>query len=131
MAKWRACPAFHGDEKETFLFKFSQAFELNMKRARDIRSYPQQFHPFSLSFEFHRHQCLLQFTTPPTSVTHGLCPVVEVHNLETSHFNHPDLYCNPGLDPANFLEGPLSSNSAARLQQMLARPGIIVSITSV
>lgn len=38
------------------------------------------------------------------------------------------VYSNPRLDPANFLEGPLSTNPATRLRQMLARPGIVVSL---
>lgn len=36
------------------------------------------------------------------------------------------VYYNPRLDPANYLEGPLSHNPATRLRQMLARPGIVV-----
>ncbi|KAG6854066.1 hypothetical protein C0991_010813 [Blastosporella zonata] len=40
-------------------------------------------------------------------------------------------YYNARLDPANYLEGPLSSNPATRLRQMLARPGIIVCLKSV
>ena len=40
----------------------------------------------------------------------------------------PGVYYNSRLDPKNFLEGPLSLNSATRLRQMLARPGIVVSI---
>ncbi|KAF8070716.1 Pyruvate/Phosphoenolpyruvate kinase-like domain-containing protein [Lyophyllum atratum] len=36
-------------------------------------------------------------------------------------------YYNPRLDPANYLDGPLSSNPATRLRQMLARPGIVVA----
>jgi hypothetical protein len=38
-----------------------------------------------------------------------------------------EAYYNPRLDPANYLEGPLSVNAATRLRQMLARPGIVVS----
>ncbi|KAG6813297.1 hypothetical protein H0H92_012452 [Tricholoma furcatifolium] len=38
-----------------------------------------------------------------------------------------DTYHNPRLDPANYLEGPLSSNPATRLRQMLARPGIVAA----
>ncbi|KAJ3572107.1 hypothetical protein NP233_g3302 [Leucocoprinus birnbaumii] len=37
------------------------------------------------------------------------------------------VYCNPRLDPKNYLEGPLSHNPATRLRQMLARPGIVVA----
>ncbi|KAF9012546.1 Pyruvate/Phosphoenolpyruvate kinase-like domain-containing protein [Cyathus striatus] len=36
-------------------------------------------------------------------------------------------YYNARLDPKNYLDGPLSSNPATRLRQMLARPGIIVA----
>jgi hypothetical protein len=42
-----------------------------------------------------------------------------------------DVYYNPRLDPVNFLEGPLSPNPATRLRQMLARPGIVVSVVSI
>ena len=38
------------------------------------------------------------------------------------------VYYNPRLDPKNYLNGPLSWNPATRLRQMLARPGIIVSL---
>ena len=40
------------------------------------------------------------------------------------------VYVNPRLDPKNYLEGELSVNPATRLRQMLARPGIVVSIHS-
>jgi hypothetical protein len=36
------------------------------------------------------------------------------------------VYYNARLDPANYMDGPLSCNPATRLRQMLARPGIIV-----
>lgn len=38
------------------------------------------------------------------------------------------VYYNARLDPKNYLEGPLSQNPATRLRQMLARPGIVVSL---
>ncbi|KII95636.1 hypothetical protein PLICRDRAFT_96724 [Plicaturopsis crispa FD-325 SS-3] len=37
------------------------------------------------------------------------------------------VYYNARLDPKNFLDGPLSTNPATRLRQMLARPGIVVA----
>ena len=40
------------------------------------------------------------------------------------------VYYNPRLDPKNYLDGPLSWNPATRLRQMLARPGIVVSLIS-
>lgn len=54
-------------------------------------------------------------------------PVVVGVNEETTH--DPDVYYNARLDPKNYLEGPLSWNPATRLRQMLARPGIVVSLT--
>ena len=45
---------------------------------------------------------------------------------EQSHSS--SVYYNPRLDPKNYLDGPLSWNPATRLRQMLARPGIIVSV---
>jgi hypothetical protein len=39
-----------------------------------------------------------------------------------------NVYYNPRLDPQNYLDGPLSWNPATRLRQMLARPGIVVSL---
>ena len=56
-----------------------------------------------------------------TAVENGVSP-----NTRASDRN-PSVYYNPKLDPKNFLEGPLSSNPATRLRQMLARPGIIVA----
>ncbi len=40
-------------------------------------------------------------------------------------------YHNPRLDPKNYLDGPLSTNPATRLRQLLARPGIIVCPRSI
>jgi hypothetical protein len=37
-----------------------------------------------------------------------------------------ETYFNERLAPENFKSGPLSSNPATRLRQMLARPGIVV-----
>ncbi|KAF8895785.1 hypothetical protein CPB85DRAFT_1329481 [Mucidula mucida] len=42
--------------------------------------------------------------------------------------NSSGAYYNARLDPKNFLEGPLSENPGTRLRQMLARPGIVVSL---
>ncbi|KAF7321808.1 2,3-dimethylmalate lyase [Mycena kentingensis (nom. inval.)] len=36
-------------------------------------------------------------------------------------------YYNARLDPKNYLDGPLSTNAATRLRQMLARPGIVTA----
>ncbi|KAF8146884.1 oxaloacetate acetylhydrolase [Mycena galopus ATCC 62051] len=36
-------------------------------------------------------------------------------------------YYNARLDPSNYLDGPLSTNPATRLRQLLARPGIITA----
>ncbi|TFK44933.1 oxaloacetate acetylhydrolase [Crucibulum laeve] len=47
-------------------------------------------------------------------------PVAESPSVST-------VYYNARLDPKNYLEGPLSTNAATRLRQMLARPGIVVA----
>ena len=39
-----------------------------------------------------------------------------------------EIYYSPRLDPKRYLDGPLSTNPATRLRQMLARPGIVVNI---
>lgn len=51
--------------------------------------------------------------------------LAEVRNpkLET---RNPARYYNARLDPSNYMDGPLSTNPATRLRQLLARPGIIV-----
>ncbi|KDR75646.1 hypothetical protein GALMADRAFT_68445 [Galerina marginata CBS 339.88] len=49
------------------------------------------------------------------------------HQARTVSAPRRDVYYNPRLDPKNFLDGPLSSNPATRLRQMLARPGIVVA----
>jgi hypothetical protein len=54
--------------------------------------------------------------------------VADSRPLDSVCPSHRNVYYNPRLDPANFLEGPLSSNPATRLRQMLARPGIIVRV---
>ena len=59
--------------------------------------------------------------TPETPSTPEIAP---------ASLSNPGAYYNPRLDPKNFLEGPLSSNPATRLRQMLARPGIVVRFYS-
>ena len=49
-------------------------------------------------------------------------------NGESSVHATTPVYCNHRLDPRNYVEGPLSENPATRLRQMLARPGIVVSL---
>ncbi|KAJ7209795.1 Phosphoenolpyruvate/pyruvate domain-containing protein [Mycena pura] len=39
----------------------------------------------------------------------------------------PTRYYNARLDPVNYMDGPLSTNPATRLRQMLARPGIVTA----
>ncbi|KAH9920900.1 oxaloacetate acetylhydrolase [Fomitopsis serialis] len=79
-------------------------------------------------FEFTRESEQTQFAiqtqpapsadTPPSSE-----PASPISGDAPRH----DVYYNPRLDPKNYLEGPLSSNPATRLRQMLARPGIVVA----
>jgi hypothetical protein len=44
-----------------------------------------------------------------------------------SRLHNPDVYYNARLE--NYLDGPLSCNPATRLRQMLARTGIVVSLS--
>ncbi|KAJ7125169.1 Phosphoenolpyruvate/pyruvate domain-containing protein [Mycena epipterygia] len=52
--------------------------------------------------------------------------VAEVRNPKLEMRN-PARYYNARLDPSNYMEGPLSTNPATRLRQLLARPGIITA----
>jgi hypothetical protein len=58
--------------------------------------------------------------------TNNTATVAQTHSYEPSDYMINGVYCNPRLDPRNYLEGPLSDNPATRLRQMLARPGIVV-----
>ncbi|KAJ6589926.1 Pyruvate/Phosphoenolpyruvate kinase-like domain-containing protein [Mycena vulgaris] len=53
--------------------------------------------------------------------------ITEVRNPKLDARNSTACYYNPRLEPRNYMDGPLSSNPATRLRQMLARPGIIVA----
>lgn len=69
------------------------------------------------------------YFTNATNSSNGSRRVVDSRTLEPQASpGHRHVYFNPRLDPANFLEGPLSTNPATRLRQMLARPGIVVSV---
>jgi hypothetical protein len=64
---------------------------------------------------------ILEVPAPSTT-----CDSVTISLKEQSPSSN--VYYNPRLDPQNYLDGPLSWNPATRLRQMLARPGIIVSL---
>ena len=55
-------------------------------------------------------------------------PAADVNTEAPVEAPRSNVYYNARLDPKNYLEGPLSHNAATRLRQMLARPGIVVSI---
>ena len=63
-------------------------------------------------------------TTVPTSTVVEVPAPAPVESTSSG----PGVYYNARLDPKNFLEGPLSTNAATRLRQMLARPGIVVRV---
>jgi 2-methylisocitrate lyase-like PEP mutase family enzyme len=63
--------------------------------------------------------------TSPLAASPASTP--ERHSAEGSFPEVPNTYSNERLNPKNFLEGPLSTNPATRLRQMLARPGIVVA----
>ncbi|KAJ7772057.1 oxaloacetate acetylhydrolase [Mycena maculata] len=58
----------------------------------------------------------------PTSIPDAWKP-----KLENRLANTTAHYYNARLDPSNYMDGPLSTNPATRLRQMLARPGIITA----
>ncbi|KAJ7668707.1 phosphoenolpyruvate pyruvate domain-containing protein [Mycena polygramma] len=53
-------------------------------------------------------------------------PIAPTRNSKPEARNST-IYYNARLEPCNYLDGPLSTNPATRLRQMLARPGIIVA----
>ena len=64
---------------------------------------------------------LLEISSAPVEVE------VKVRDLKLEARNSaPTRYYNARLNPMNYMEGPLSTNPATRLRQMLARPGIVV-----
>ena len=64
---------------------------------------------------------ILEVPAPPTT-----CDFVITSLKEQPPSSN--VYYNPRLHPKNYLDGPLSWNPATRLRQMLARPGIVVSL---
>ncbi|KAJ7209796.1 phosphoenolpyruvate pyruvate domain-containing protein [Mycena pura] len=66
------------------------------------------------------------WTVPPSITVKGNAKSVSVPVPDAWTSPGPS-YKNPRLEPRNYLEGPLSSNPATRLRQMLARPGIVVA----
>lgn len=70
-------------------------------------------------------------TAPASTIVELPSPTSSVESFDMVQdgiSRNPNVYYNPRLDPKNYLEGPLSLNAATRLRQMLARPGIVVSI---
>lgn len=61
-----------------------------------------------------------------TDATTFAPPITPSSETSSSGPSTSGVYYNARLDPKNYLEGPLSSNPATRLRQMLARPGIVV-----
>ena len=75
---------------------------------------------------------------PPSPMAPGIdfspAPVAATYESITTSVEEQSplssVYYNSRLDPKNYLDGPLSWNPATRLRQMLARPGIVVSLTT-
>ncbi|KAJ7668712.1 Pyruvate/Phosphoenolpyruvate kinase-like domain-containing protein [Mycena polygramma] len=63
--------------------------------------------------------------SPALDIT--VTPTTEVWNPKLEARNPAPQYYNARLDPSNYLDGPLSTNPATRLRQLLARPGIITA----
>jgi hypothetical protein len=69
---------------------------------------------------------ITQYTPGATTPSHNAMSELKHGAQPDSPHLESEPYYNPRLDPKNFMEGPLSSNPATRLRQMLARPGIVV-----
>jgi hypothetical protein len=70
---------------------------------------------------------VLSVTTTATELWNVPSTITPSWNPKPDARNSTSCYYNPRLEPRNYLDGPLSTNPATRLRQMLARPGIIVS----
>lgn len=66
------------------------------------------------------------FSKAETTTQAPVAPSTESSGSTTAS----EVYYNARLDPKNYLEGPLSVHPATRLRQMLARPGIVVCLSS-
>jgi hypothetical protein len=65
----------------------------------------------------------LDLAPAPTATTEVWNPKLEAQRTVAAAAG---VYYNARLDPANYMDGPLSCHPATRLRQMLARPGIVV-----
>ncbi|KAJ7496860.1 oxaloacetate acetylhydrolase [Mycena latifolia] len=65
--------------------------------------------------------------SPALDITTATTTIVEGRNLKLEARHSTAQYYNTRLDPSNYMDGPLSSNPATRLRQLLARPGIITA----
>ncbi len=73
----------------------------------------------------------IDYSPSPVTVLEAPAPITTYESVRTSvkeQSPSSGVYYNPRLDPKNYLDGPLSWNPATRLRQMLARPGIVVSL---
>ncbi|KAJ7935159.1 Pyruvate/Phosphoenolpyruvate kinase-like domain-containing protein [Mycena leptocephala] len=70
---------------------------------------------------------VLSVTTTATELWNVPSTITPSWNPKPDARNSTSCYYNPRLEPRNYLDGPLSTNPATRLRQMLARPGIIVA----
>ncbi|KAJ7876143.1 phosphoenolpyruvate pyruvate domain-containing protein [Mycena olivaceomarginata] len=66
----------------------------------------------------------LDLAPAPTATTEVWNPKLEAQRTVAAATG---VYYNARLDPANYMDGPLSCHPATRLRQMLARPGIITA----
>ncbi|KAJ7876144.1 phosphoenolpyruvate pyruvate domain-containing protein [Mycena olivaceomarginata] len=66
----------------------------------------------------------LDLAPAPTATTEVWNPKLEAQRTVAAAAG---VYYNARLDPANYMDGPLSCHPATRLRQMLARPGIVTA----
>jgi hypothetical protein len=70
---------------------------------------------------------VLSVTTTSTEVWSVPSTITPLWNLKPDVRSSSPRYYNARFEPRHYLDGPLSTNPATRLRQMLARPGIVVS----
>ncbi|KAJ7350594.1 oxaloacetate acetylhydrolase [Mycena albidolilacea] len=70
---------------------------------------------------------VLSVTTTSTEVWSVPSTITPLWNLKPDARSSSPRYYNARFEPRHYLDGPLSTNPATRLRQMLARPGIVVA----
>jgi len=131
--QFRGCPSFHPVDPGGVLQKIEIFFLLQKpERSSGLPQFPPSYTHLTL---YSRSVQFNNFLPSPLRLALLTMPGLDYFSSsdKTSETvaapeqsSKPGVYYNPRLDPKNYLDGPLSTNAATRLRQMLARPGIVV-----